>query len=1080
VLAQSFNFEEDWRWSHFTTESGLPSNNIMQTDEAGDGVIWAVSLNGLAWFDGYTWHIMDEKSGLPSQHVLGMNYFGPDSNIIVSYVDKTFIGNRRSFHQLENIRHIECMTAFNDKFVFISTNYEFCTYKNGTINVLRQNAQELYPNNFGDIWFTADSGLYFLSKDNTISQKLNVHNNYIRLNFVDENTRRSGLLVIDRPTELEGIWEWDSTRVLKQNTTEIGNNIVTFAINEQNDVICVYKSGLVRMRRNNRWFTPPYVSSQLRHSKYLVFSKNGDLWVTTDEGVFLYRTTNSLWTYHTYNALDLRNNINEILYLQNGDIWLGTGNGLVIERANGTEEWIKQIDGVHLGAVTGLEQANDGAIWLSSGSTFSGTFRWDGTHWKHFDIGKDPANTMFHKIRKDKKGNLWFLGLARQGFRKNVEQPGVYLLQNQKFIAWSDIHHLPSKRVYAFAEGPDGSYWFATNTGIFCWQSTESSSGNDSWKQWTDAKSGLLSPRVFTLDVDKQGNVWFGHGIGFVGYGLGKINTSGTISYFSIKDGLIEDHVNDVTFDSSGTLWITTNGGLSSYTNGVWTTIGERNGLTCPLLWPVKPLTDKVLVGTTGQGLAIFNRNALSAPPPTIRLSTPFVEESKVFLSWQPYGYMGIPSQNNILTRYKFNDNNWSSWSTNRNLRMNDLASGTYTFQVQARDIYGQFVENGSHASFTILPPLWKRPIFLLPSVIVAFAFLSLSYSYYNRKRRSDIALKKSEEKFRVVSETTPSAIFIFNESSILYVNPSAVQLTGYQLDVLLRMRIQDIIHPQFHHLFNDHKDIVSKLHHAEINLIQFDQTEHWIEITTNKILFQGDDAILAAMFDVTERKNSELQLRTLAFELSRTEERERRHLASYLHDTISQNLAFLKLKFRAYTKSDTTQESEKRAEEMKGIIENLIQDSQTLTFELSPPILVELGLKAALDWLSERILERHHIHCIVQYDVTNLISYEIQSLLFHSIQELTTNVVKHAKATEIIISVTTEKASTIVSVQDNGIGLKEIPSSQTIGKTNGFGIFHIRQRMNALGGTLVFQNILSGGSRVTITLPSSLSSVYN
>ncbi len=1051
----------------------------MQTDEGSDGVIWTACINGISWFDGYNWITIDNKTGLPSEQLLGMNYLGPDSNIIVSYVDKTFLGNRKSFHLLKNLPHIQGMTPFKNSYVFISPNYDLCSYQDGNIKVIRPNALQLYPNIFGDVWFTADSGLYYLTKDG-LSQKLSVHNNYITLNFADENSHKNGLLVIDRPQELKGIWEWDSTRILKHNSTETGNSIVTFAINEQNDVICIYKSGLVRMRHNNTWFSPPYISSQLRHCKKLIFSKSGDLWLATDDGIHLFRTSNSIWKYFNQPSSDLRNNVNEIFCHPNGDIWLGTGNGIIIKHTNGTEQWIKEIDKIQLGAVTGLEQANDGTIWISSGSSFSGAFRWNGKQWKHFDIGKEPENTMFHKIRKDKKGDLWFLALARKGIRYNIPQPGVYLYQNQQFIDWGDIHHLPGKRVYSFSEAPDGSYWFATNSGIFCWQYKESRNGVDSWKEWVDSKSGLLAQRVFTLVVDKNGDVWFGHGIGFMGYGLGKISTSGRVTYFSRKDGLIEDHVNDLTFDSSGTLWISTDGGLSSYNNGIWTTIGENTGLTCPLLWPVKPLTDRILVGTAGGGLAIFNRNALASPPPRIHLSTPLVEESRVFLSWQPFGFMGVPALNNILTRYRINNNNWSSWNTLRSLNMNNLDAGQYTFQVQARDTYGQFSEIGSYTTFTMLPPIWKRPIFFLPSTIVSIAFLSLIFSYYNRKRKSDLALRKSEEKFRIVSETTPSAIFIFTESSILYANPAAVRLSGYQIDMLLQLKFQDIIQPVFDHPLSDRNIVATNLQHKEVKLIQFDHTERWIEITTSKILFQGVDAILAAMFDITERKNSERQLRALAFELSRTEERERRHLASYLHDTISQNLAFLKLKFRTFTKTETLPEFDERADEMKGIIENLIQDSQTLTFELSPPILVELGLKAALGWLSERILERHHLPCIIHYNVTSSISYEIQSLIFNSIQELTTNVVKHAGATEIIISAINDNSSTIIIVQDNGIGLNEIPSSQTIGKTSGFGLFHIRQRLTALGGTIEFQNISPKGSKVTITIPSTLSSIYN
>lgn len=1062
--SQTFNFEEEWRWAHFTTEHGLPSNQANQIIEANDGTIWVRTTNGIAWFDGYHWI---NVSSLPSATITGISHSKGDS-VIVQYIDTVYVGNRSGFKPLKINIDIFKVVVSNEEYLILDHRFTLHKFSHDTLIHYRSPAFYLMSERKNKVWFIADSGLYKRTLNGDF-QLLQSKNNYFVVNDVDENINGSGLLAISRPMEHRGIWEWDSSQCLLHNKTENGNSVVTLSINNNGDAICVYQSGDVRIRENRTWANLNYIPEQIQHSDNLLFSSTGDLWSVTKKGVYLFRASATTWSYLSENTPDLRNNINEILLLKNNDLWLGTGNGLIIYSSSGDKRWIPQINGTPLHAVTGLEQDIDGNIWISSGSTFHGAFQSNGRHWNHFEIGNDPSNTMIHKIRKDHKGNLWFLGLQKISSSQTENEPGVFLYKNSTFTPWAVQYNLPQRRVYSFAEGLDDAIWFATAKGIFRWKLDNDIpySQQQAWTRWFHPE--LHWGRVFTITIDQQNTVWFGDQD--FGSGLGKISPLGTVEYLTTNDGLIDNHVNDLFIDSSGTLWITTNGGLCSYNNGVWNIYGEKSGLTCPILWPVKAYGDKIYVGTSGKGLAILDRKTAHSPPPRIIMNQPVIDDASVLLRWQTFAFRGELPSDAIHTRHRLNNGAWSSWTTNRSLTFSNLEPNSYTFQVQARGVYGQYLDIGSHVSFVVLPPLWARPIFFIPVGITALAFLFLVAIYINKKIASDAAIRKSEEKFRAVAETTPSALFIYNRDSILYANPAAVLLTGFSTSELLAKNFPDLLHPKFRNGTNTAEKPTLQ---REVKLVRNDDSERWINFTTKEISFEGMPATLVAVFDITELKLSEMQLRALSFELSRTEERERRRLATYLHDTISQNLAFLKLRFRTLTKTFAIPNEHKQLHELKNIIESLIADSQTLTFELSPPILNELGLKAALDWLCEKTEEQHGIRCRNEFDSQGQsLPYELQRMVFNALRELMTNAVKHADASEITLTTQVDDSTLTLTVTDNGKGITTPPQlAQSSRRGGGFGLVNIRQWVATLGGSLQLCNEENKGARVTITLP--------
>ena len=162
---------------------------------------------------------------------------------------------------------------------------------------------------------------------------------------------------------------------------------------------------------------------------------------------------------------------------------------------------------------------------------------------------------------------------------------------------------------------------------------------------------------------------------------------------------------------------------------------------------------------------------------------------------------------------------------------------------------------------------------------------------------------------------------------------------------------------------------------------------------------------------DIGEQKQAEAKirdyqekLRSVALELSLTEERERRRLATDLHDHVGQILALAQIKLGALRES-ASNGLIAPVDEIRQLLEQTISYTRSLGFELSPPILYDLGFEAAVEWLAEQIQEQHGVQIKVAADRSpKPLNDEIRILLFHLVRELLANLVKRAKPNNVAV----------------------------------------------------------------------------
>jgi len=240
-------------------------------------------------------------------------------------------------------------------------------------------------------------------------------------------------------------------------------------------------------------------------------------------------------------------------------------------------------------------------------------------------------------------------------------------------------------------------------------------------------------------------------------------------------------------------------------------------------------------------------------------------------------------------------------------------------------------------------------------------------------------------------------------------------------------------------------------------------------------------DALAERLGGIAERKKAEeklfayqVQLKSLASELTLTEECERRRIATELHDRISQLLVISKVKLESLRELVQPKEVAGAMDEIRDSLAQTIQNTRSLTFDLSSPILYELGFEAAVaEWLDEHIREKHGIETeFVDDGQPKPLDDDISVLLFRDIRELLINVVKHAQAQKVKVVVRRVDDEICINVEDDGVGfnVSEITSIAT--KKRGFGLFSIRERLEQLGGRLEIDSKPGSGTRVTVIAP--------
>lgn len=982
-------------------------------------------------------------------------------NLFIVIGKQLYYGNQHHFTKLFYPADEIAPLAANK--IFIKSDTVLYFYDNGVVKEMETGlplwrgtaAVDLWKTEAGSIWLNSHYGLYRY-ENGTWRLKIQNSGGRALVFHLIENKYGRGFASISSPF-INGLWSWDKNSLPRRVNSQKGDWIRSMSLLSSDEALAVYGSGSIIQFHNGRWQDVFPLPQEMENAEVLKFRTNGDLWIGSEEGLFLFNAHVQMWTYLKQKDL-MKNRVNEILRTADGSLWTGTSEGVSIYSPGGTVTTINRIGNIPVTEITGLAQDRDGNIWISSGFSFNGAFKWDGKHWTYVNIGQECRWARFHKIRKDMSGNLWFLGLGESMTDPDSTGPGAWMYDGSHFVRWSTKNGLTSNRVYSFAEGHDGSYWFGTKGALSHWK-------NGAWTHWYGDK-GEHVLFVFSVAVDDSDNVWFSDRM----TGIHRMDKNGFVTRFDEKSGLPNNIVWDIRSDSLQRIWITTNGGVCRYARRNWTTFGPQTGLTTPYIWPIFPEGNRIWVGTSGEGLAFLDLDKCIFSSISMNLETPLVENKTANFHWHPYAEWGLPSSEKILTRYRIDDNDWSEWSVQHVVTVTDISSGEHSFQIQAKNLYGQFAKEGWKQSVYILHPLYMRSVFIYPVGALIVILCVMSVVLIRRKRKYDIEVRQKEVKFRRLTEATFEGILLHKDGMIIDVNQSLLDLFGYLPEEVIGSSLLNLVAKENQAFVEEHIQSATYEGLFQARFIKKNREEIIAEVNIKPLPTDTSSVSVLAIRDITEKKNAESrllqyqdQLRAMTLEISQTEERERRRIAAFLHDYIGQTLAMCKLKLPAA-----------ELNEIDRLLSIAIEYTKSITFELSPPVLRELSFPEAIEWLVAQIQDHSNILIYFADDGRpKPLSENTRYFLYHAIRELLLNVVKHAKTHSAEVSLSIENDTLMCVISDDGAGMDaNVHAVSNKYKNGNFGLFNLRERIVSMGGAMSIQSAENKGTTITLSLP--------
>ena len=352
-------------------------------------------------------------------------------------------------------------------------------------------------------------------------------------------------------------------------------------------------------------------------------------------------------------------------------------------------------------------------------------------------------------------------------------------------------------------------------------------------------------------------------------------------------------------------------------------------------------------------------------------------------------------------------------------------------------------------------------------------------------RKQLDEALRKSEEILRRYYDTKLIGMAIVDvDKNFTQVNETFCDMTGYSREELLDMKWEDLTYPD---TLETDREKFKQVLAGEIDSYVTDkryirkdrQIIHISVCAECSRKANGEVAYFAAFVqDITERKkaennvrNSRERLRKLATKLQVVQEEERTRIAREIHDELGQGLTGLRIDISWILEQlpKNNKDLIDRTKISLQLVDQTLRSVQSLSQDLRPPLLDDLGLESAIEWQVKEFRRRTECYCNLDMDLIDLeTNNNRDTAIFRVVQESLTNVMRHAQASEVNISVRTKDGWLLLEIMDNGRGI----SAQELENFDSTGLIGMRERAGMLGGRVEIQRQQSGGTVVRLKLP--------
>jgi len=347
-------------------------------------------------------------------------------------------------------------------------------------------------------------------------------------------------------------------------------------------------------------------------------------------------------------------------------------------------------------------------------------------------------------------------------------------------------------------------------------------------------------------------------------------------------------------------------------------------------------------------------------------------------------------------------------------------------------------------------------------------------------RKQAEQALRESEQRFRRLCEAAEEGVCIHDGGFLLDANVRFFEMFGYKPPDLLGKDVLGIcIAPE---RVDETRQRVRQQDPGPFETTGLRKTgERFpLEARARPVTYGGRPVRVALLRDITERKHDEAirlhyerRLRRLAAETLQAEQRERRRLAADLHDGVGQALATAKMRLQMLEQETAGSDLAEPLALARHLVEEAVDHTRSLVFDLSPPVLQELGLEPALESLAERAADLYDLDVRFEDDGRpKPLTDEARDILYRAARELLHNAARHAHAARVTVGARRGDSTIQVWVKDDGVGFdpNTVPNADEPG--GGFGLFELRERMDHLGGKADIRSEPDCGTRVTLTAP--------
>ena len=916
----------DLNLKRYTVKEGLVQSQVYTVTQSGDGYIWIGTAAGLSRFDGRHFKTFFRRDGLGGNVVKcsfvdkeGNVWFGHYSGKLSKYNWRTKNISIINLTRNETFR-IRRITQDLSGHLWVATNTNglYIHNKGGWLHF---NEEYGLKSNFINILRALDNGYVVVGTDkgllicryNPKNSKLDFKDipalkrlDNIFINDIDVEpstqsiwiaTESKGLfrLYVDSNNNKYRLIQYNAKRGLKfQNIKRIKvdkSKKLWIALQYKGILIADLKQSIDKLKYVH------YLKDDLGINKRNIYcffpDREGNMWIGSNgRGLFVYRNTNIRIT--AYNLQTPSTLVWSIAEYPVGEIWFGMEGTIGVAKLNnfglGT---IKYISSLKMGKI-GRKQVlkirkgikgelfyiswRNGIFRLNSNTLVSeayipykgfpqdkindivldGNDRWFATKGKgiiryNVKTGDSRIFNSFNNIKvdrfylayKDRKGNLWF------GSYTN----GIVKYDGKKFYLYNRQSGFPLKSVFSIAEDFKGNLWFVSYSGSLV---------KYNWKNFYDYSfaKGIDGQPVYSI-VDDDSTLWVSTPSGIFNYNSKDSSFSNYFTNYGFR--ISETNTGAVFRDSEGNIWFGTVDGLVQ-------------------LKPEKEKIPDLSLPIFIDKIQVYYKN----------VPIPKDHKYNYNRNYLTFHYRAVSMVNPERIRYSFilegYDKNWSPPSSESKVTYFNLPPGKYTFKVKACDSYGRWVNKAVVYSFEIKAPFWRTwPFYLLSGFFLVF-IVGFIYKRrvsflekYNRelerevqKRIADLrnekekveyafnALRKSEKKFRIFTETTAATIFIIKNRKIVYINPAGEKMIGYSAEKLYRFELKDIIHQDSVHKvipYLNESLILQDLINTEVKIVGKNKKNIWVDLIIKPIDYNDERVLLGTAVNITSRKVAEERL---------------------------------------------------------------------------------------------------------------------------------------------------------------------------------------------------------------------------